>query len=117
MYEFQLTNRLNIELQNLCSKFRVSRINRILIRIGGLRKINPELMTFIFAAISRGTPAEGALLSVMIVPTAFMCRTCGRTWTTLEDAEFLCPYCQSRDVDLLSGLELAIDFLEVESEV
>ena len=114
MYEFQLTNRLNVELQNICSKYCLSRIRRVLIRVGGLRKINPELMTFIFTAISRGTPAEGALLSVMIVPPAFKCNACGRTWTSTEDAEFMCPYCRSRNVDLLSGLELAIDFLEVE---
>lgn len=114
MYEFQLTNRLNEALQNLCVKFRLRKINRVLVKIGGLRKINPELMEFIFAAAARGTPAEGAILSVLMMPVTFKCYTCGKTWTTTEDAEFLCPRCRSRDVDLLNGLELEIDFLEVE---
>ena len=85
-----------------------------MIKVGGFRKINPELMAFIFSSISRGTPAEGANLSVMIVPAAFRCYECGRTWTTTEDAEFQCPYCAGRNVDLLSGLEMAIDYLEAE---
>ena len=102
-------------MQELCWKFCLRKISRIMIKVGGFRKINPELMTFIFSSISRGTPAEGASLSVMITPAAFRCYDCARTWTTTEDAEFQCPYCSSRNVDLLSGLELAIDYLEVES--
>ena len=117
MYEFQLTNRLNTAVQTLCTQHGLSRVKRILIKVGGLRRINPELMTFIFASLSRGTPAEGAILSVMMVPVTFKCYTCGKTWTTTEDAEFLCPACQSRNVDLLNGLELGIDFIDVEREL
>ena len=51
MYEFQLTNRLNSAVQTLCNQYSLSRVKRILIKVGGLRKINPELMTFIFASL------------------------------------------------------------------
>lgn len=114
MYEFQLTGKINNVIQNLCWRYNFRKVNRILLKAGAMRKINPELMTFIFASISQGTPAEGAMLSVMIIPITFKCCSCGRTWTT-DDTEFLCPYCRSRDVDLLTGLEFAVDFLEVES--
>ena len=73
MYEFQLTNRLNNAVQEVCSMFRLSKVNRILIKAGALRNINPEVMSFIFSSVSRGTPAEGAVLSVMIVPATFKC--------------------------------------------
>ena len=32
----------------------------------------------------------------------------------MEDAEFRCPYCMGRNVDVVSGFELKIDYLEVE---
>ena len=86
-----------------------------MVKIGGLRRANPELMSFIFAAVSRGTPAEGAILSVMIMPFTFRCEACGRTGTR-EDSLFLCPSCGSRNVQLLSGLEFSIEVLEVENE-
>ena len=113
MYEFQLTSRLNNAVQELCKMFRLGRVNRILVKVGALRKINPELMSFIFTSVSRGTPAEGAILSVMVIPATFKCYSCGKTGTS-DSTEFMCPHCLSRNVDLLTGLELAVDYLEVE---
>ena len=86
-----------------------------MVKIGNMRQINPELMTFIFAAISQGTPAEGAILSIMILPVTIHCYSCGRTGTR-EDNQFMCPYCGSHNVQLLSGLEFNIEVLEVESK-
>ena len=114
MYEFQLTDRLNRAVQELCLRYSLQKVNRIMIRVGGFRRINPELMAFIFSSVSRGTPAEGANLSVLLTPAALRCYDCGRTWTTMEDAEFRCPYCMGRNVDVVSGFELKIDYLEVE---
>ena len=113
MYEFQLASRINNAIQDICWRFSFRKVNRVLLKAGAMRKINPELMTFIFASLSKGTPAEDALFSVMYIPVTFKCNSCGRTWTT-ESTEFMCAFCRSRDVDLLTGLELAIDFVEVE---
>ena len=113
MYEFQLASKVNNTIQDICWRFSFKKVNRVILKAGAMRKINPELVTFGFASLSKGTPAEGALLSVMFIPVTFRCNSCGRTWTT-EDTEFRCIHCEGRDVDLLTGLELAIDFLEVE---
>lgn len=114
MHEFSLTNSVNNALQSLCRQAGWSKVNRIMLKVGGMRKVNPELMAFIFAAVSKDTPAEGALLTVMMLPVTFYCYACGRTGCR-EDTEFKCPSCGSRNVQLLSGLELAIEVLEVES--
>ena len=113
MYEFQLASRINNTIQDLCWRFSFKKVNRVLLKAGAMRKINPELVTVIFASLSKGTPAEGASFSVMYIPVTFRCNSCGKTWTT-EGTEFRCIHCGSRDVDLLTGLEIAIDFLEVE---
>ena len=113
MYEFQLANKVNNAIQDICSRFNFRKVTRILLKAGAMRKINPELTAFIFSSISEGTPAEGAIFSVMFVPTTFRCHSCGQMWTT-ESADFMCAFCGSRDVDLLTGLELSIDFVEVE---
>ena len=115
MYEFSLTNSVNNAIQKLCTDTGWRKVNRIMVKIGGMRPVNPELMTFIFAAMSKGTPAEGAILSIMMLPVTIHCYACGRTGTR-EDSQFMCPYCGSRNVQLLSGLEFNIEVLEVESK-
>lgn len=98
----------------LCKKSGWSKIRRVLLKIGGMRKVNPELMSFIFTSLVKDTPAEGALLSVMIIPVTLKCYACGHI-NIREDTQFLCSSCGSRNVQLLAGLEFNIEVLEVES--
>lgn len=90
-------------------------MRHILFKIGGLRQVNPELMSFIFSVVSQGTPTEGADFSIMALPIIFHCRSCNRDVHS-ESAEFVCPICGGRNVELLSGLQLAIELLEVEKD-
>lgn len=114
MYEFTLTNSVNNAIQRLCRQTGWKKIKRVMLRVGGVRDVNPELIAFIFAAVAKDTPAEGAILSVMILPVTVKCRSCGKV-SAREDADFACPVCGSRNVQILSGLELNIEALEVES--
>ena len=113
MYEFSLTRSVNNAVLGLCQRSGWGRVRHIVVKIGGMRKVNPELMTFAFNVVSQGTPTEGASLSIMLLPVIFRCRACGRDAES-ESTEFACPLCGSRDVELLSGLELAIELIEVE---
>jgi hydrogenase nickel incorporation protein HypA/HybF len=121
MYEFSLANSVSNAVLTLCRKSGWNRVRHIVLKIGGMRRVNPELMTFIFDMLALGTPAEGANFSVMFLPVLFHCHSCGRD-AEMEsnspdgDTEFACPLCGSRDVTLLSGLELAIELLEVEKD-
>ena len=115
MYEFSLTRSVNNAVLSLCEKSGWSRVRHIVLKLGGLRKVNLELMAFIFDVISRGTRTEGANFSIMSLPVIFRCRSCGRDAPS-ESTEFAYPLCGSRDVELLCGLELAIELLEVEKD-
>lgn len=114
MYEFSLTKSVNEAILSLCKRSGWRRVRHIVLKVGGLRKVNPELMAFAFNVVSQGTLTEGANFSIMSLPITFRCRSCGREAHS-EETTFLCPLCGSRDVELVSGLELAIEFLEVES--
>lgn len=115
MYEFSLTRSVNNAVLALCKQAGWSRVRHIVLKLGGLRKVNLELMTFIFDVISKGTQTEGANFSIMYLPVIFRCRSCGRDAPS-ETTEFVCPLCGSRDVELLCGLELALELLEVEKD-
>lgn len=85
-----------------------------MVKVDGIRNVNPELMAFIFSAVAKDTPAEGALLSVMLLPVTVKCHSCGKI-STCEDSDLDCPLCGSKNVQILSGLKLNIEALEVEN--
>ncbi len=98
MHEFPLTNSVNNAVLRLCDNFGWDKVRRILIKVGGMRKINPELMSCIFAIVSRGTATEGGRKS------------------SREDLDLKCPLCGSTEIEIISGLELSIEALEVEKK-
>ncbi len=113
MHELSMALSLNNAIEELCARSGWTRVNRLILKFGGLRQVNPELLAFAFEVVSKGTVTEGARLSVIEIPIIFHCRSCGRD-TPTENTVFVCPSCGSLDVELLSGLELAIDTMEVE---
>ena len=113
MYEFSVTQTVNNAILNLCEQAGWDKVKKILVKVGGIRKVNPELMSFIFTVLSEGTPTEGATFSVMCLPVALKCKACGRKGYR-DDGEIICPSCGSKDVKILSGSEISIESLEVE---
>lgn len=113
MHELALTLSINEGIQELCKRSGWARVHRIILKIGGLRQVDPELMAFAFGVVSRGTVTEGAALSVIEFPIVFRCQSCGRD-SMSESTAFLCPLCGSSDVELLSGLELGVELIDVE---
>lgn len=82
------------------------------LRIGEMAGVVPESLRFCFEAASQGTIAEGAELAIEEVPIMCRCRTCGSDFE-VERFIFLCPKCQTPDVELLSGNELDVSELEL----
>ena len=87
-------------------------VTRVLVRIGHLRQVVPDALTFSWQMICTGTDLEGSLLEVESVPATVACRACGAE-TTLDMPIVACGQCFSRDVELLSGEEFAVVSLEL----
>lgn len=88
-------------------------INEIRIRVGVLTEIMQDALDFAFEALSPGTLAEGATLSVVWVEPRSKCLECGTIFTHGRfDVE--CPQCGSYFSQLLEGRELLIESLDIE---
>jgi hydrogenase nickel incorporation protein HypA/HybF len=92
------------------------RIARVELRVGHLRQVVPDALTFAFELVARGTPAEGAELAIEVVPAEGRCRAC-TTVAPLDGLPLRCPACGGLDLDLLRGEELLVDFLELDEPV
>jgi len=86
---------------------------RIKLQVGEMTEVEPEALTFCFAALAAGTAAAAAQLDVEVMPLIGRCRDCGREFK-VERFRFLCPECGSAGVEIISGRELRVEHLEVE---
>jgi hydrogenase nickel incorporation protein HypA/HybF len=82
------------------------------LKLGALTTFVPEAMTFYFEALKAGTDLESARLEIEEIPVAGTCRRCGEA-VKLEGLPFACAACGSPDLEITSGRELLIDYLEV----
>ena len=89
------------------------KVTSIRLRVGVLRAIEPENLSFLFGHLARGTPAEGALLEIVEEPIRVDCPACGvseaRAFT------FECPRCNGSGVSVTGGDSLSILSLDVDA--
>lgn len=88
------------------------RITRVNVVAGELRGIIPMQLTFCFGVIAENTIASGAHLGLEIVPVRGRCRQCGEVFV-VKDYRYVCPECQSKEIQTVSGTELLLKDLEV----
>ena len=89
----------------------LSRIESISLRIGVLRSVVLDSLSFGFVALTSGSPLEGARLEVEEVPVRGRCLECCNEFTVkgwMDD----CPLCRGRRVEIVSGKELDIVSIE-----
>ena len=92
------------------------RILLVRLRLGELRQVVPDSLTFYFEHVARGTLCEGAALEHEVVPASLGCTTCDASWdlSAIRQVSFRCPQCGSADVGVRSGNEFEVESIEVE---
>jgi len=91
-------------------------VRRAEVRIGYLRQVVPDSLTFAWEMLTDGSHREGCELVVEHIPARVRCRSCA-VETTLDWPVLACAACEGIDVDLLSGNELELAWLDVSTTV
>lgn len=89
------------------------KVTCIRLSIGQMTQVEPEALKFCFSAVAAGTIAVGAELEITVVPLVGRCRDCGGE-LPIENFRFLCSACGSAALELISGRELRVEYLEVD---
>jgi hydrogenase nickel incorporation protein HypA/HybF len=87
-------------------------VRRVEVRIGYLRQVVPESLQFSWEMITEGTHLADCELVVEHIPATVSCRACG-AGTTLDWPVLACSACEGHDVDLRSGDELELAWMDV----
>jgi hydrogenase nickel incorporation protein HypA/HybF len=88
----------------------------VTLHVGALQMVVPDALDFAFDALTRGTQFEKTNLIQQVMPARGRCRTCGVEQE--RDSLFSpCESCEGYDFQMLSGMELTIAQMEVETDV
>jgi hydrogenase nickel incorporation protein HypA/HybF len=91
------------------------KVTGVHLRVGRLRQVVPDSLAFYFEIVSRDTVCEGAVLEQELVPARLRCEDCGTEWEA-QAAAFRCPACAGAAVEVVSGDELEVETIDVETE-
>jgi len=88
-------------------------VTAVSVRVGRLRQVVPDSLSFYFEIVSRDTPCEGARLELSDIALRLRCERCGAEWEP-ETPLFRCARCPSAPVSVVAGEELEVEYIEVE---
>jgi hydrogenase nickel incorporation protein HypA/HybF len=113
MHEVSLMEGIVALVEDERRKQAFARVRVIRVQLGALGHVEPEALRFCFDAVTRGTVAEGASLTIDLVAGVGWCARCCRA-VPMADRFAECPICGGAHMRLTAGDELRVAELEVE---
>ena len=113
MHEFAITEAILSIVLKKAQEIQAGRITKIDLYVGRLTGYLPESIKLQFAFLSKDTAAAGASLNFLQPLAKLHCRKCDRDFT-VDSFDLTCPQCHTLEVEVVSGLELNVESMEIE---
>lgn len=114
MHELSLVASVFDILEEKAREHGASRVTKIVLKVGVMSGVVPDLLESAFDSYKKGTLAEEARLEIVRVPVKLRCPDCGGE-TAREDTDFSCAACGSRRVGIVAGREIVVETIELET--
>jgi hydrogenase nickel incorporation protein HypA/HybF len=101
------------QLDELAEREDAQRITRVLLRIGPLSGVVPELLVHAFPLAAAGTCAQDARIDVEDAPVRVRCTACGEE-TDASASRLVCGACGDYRTRLAAGDELLLARVELD---
>lgn len=112
MHEMSICQGLMDQVERIAAEQKASRVDSIVLSIGPLSGVEPDLLNRAYEVARLHTVAEHAELEIETGPIVVECRSCGAKGEA-EVNRLLCPSCGNWQVNLVQGDELLLLRLEV----
>ncbi len=119
MHELSVTQEIVRILVDEAEKHRVRSISSVKLALGAFSTFQPYAVNFYFDILKKDYPVlKDAQLDIEIQPGECICRECGKKFLSEKLIESLpvCPDCGSIFVEILSGTDFKILYMEVNDE-
>lgn len=116
MHELSVCQALVRQLRDIAREQHAIRITRVIVQIGPLSGVEPELLRHAYPIASAGSPAADAALVLEPLPIRVHCENCGAD-SDASASRLLCGACGDYRTRLISGDELLLASVELEADV
>ena len=114
MHELAVCQALIDQVAQIAQDRGARQVVSITVSVGVLSGVEPKLLQHAFPLAAAGSRAEHATLVVESIPVKIRCRTC-RAESEAEPNRLLCGACRDWQVDVVSGEQLLLKSVELES--
>ena len=107
MHELGVVIEVVKTVESFAGKNAVTKIDTLVLQIGELSSMIPRYIESCYPAAVDGTLLQNTKLKIEILPGNGICKECNKVFNLIEN-DGKCPYCGSRDLDILCGKEFMI---------
>jgi len=116
MHEFALTDDLLKLARDEAERAGLARIDKIIVRIGGLSGVFPDSIEFAFEFLKRENEVTAdAELVIEKIPGCAKCSNCGKVFE-LDRLFLFCPECEIPTLEIIDGRDFLLVSIEGEEK-
>lgn len=112
MHELSLCQGLLTQVAALATQHQASGVKNIVVRLGPLAGVEPQLLAQAYSLARAGTIAENAELTIETLTVRVACERCGAE-TDATPAKLICGICGDWHTRLVSGDEMLLASVEL----
>ncbi len=117
MHELSVTQEIVNILVEEARRHQVNHIKLVKLQLGTFSTFQPDAVNFYFEILKKDYPElHNTELQIEMVPGRCKCRECGLEFESNGDLLPTCPGCGSVFVEILSGKDFLIEYMEVDDE-
>lgn len=112
MHEYSIVQALIDQCETHAQK-ESGRIKKIVVKIGVMSGVEPDLLKNAYEVFKEKTVCQNAQLQLDLQEVVIFCNACKREFE-LKKREYVCPKCQSIDIQIVDGEDMYLMRLELE---
>lgn len=113
MHELAITQSMFDIVLKQAKEAKAKKVTKINLVIGEMTGVVSDCVQFYLDFLSKDTIAEGAKVSVIMMPAKGQCRSCKQKFD-LKEFDWTCPKCHGSNIDIIAGKELFLESIEVD---
>lgn len=113
MHEYSIVQSLIDSCDEHAKQNNATRVTKVVVKIGVMSGVEPELLQTAFDTFKECSICHEAEFIMKIQQVKVVCRSCKKE-SELKKLEYLCPECNSEDLDIVDGEEMFLMQLELE---
>jgi hydrogenase nickel incorporation protein HypA/HybF len=113
MHEMAIAQSIMDIVEQEMARHGATKVSTIRLVVGEFTAVVPQSLSFCIEMITKGTPLEGVQLEIEPVPLTGRCTGCGEEFA-IQEYRFVCPKCESKEIEMIAGKELFVKEIEVD---